>query len=90
MYTFNRYVINNYDVQMTNCSTISRLALNIFIKYYLKESKIPIIKSNMFKRLKLAYYGGVTEVYKPFGKNLLYYDVNSLYPWAYLNPMPDH
>ena len=30
----------------------------------------------------------MTEVYKPYGKNLLLYDVNSLYPFAALNPMP--
>jgi hypothetical protein len=42
----------------------------------------------MFSDIKQAYYGGVTEVYKPYGKNLYYYDVNSLYPFAALNPMP--
>jgi hypothetical protein len=41
----------------------------------------------MYDDLKQAYYGGVTEVYKPYGKNLYYYDVNSLYPFAALNPM---
>lgn len=88
MDTFNKYILRNYDVQMTNCRTISRLALNIFLKHYLKESKLPIIKSYMFKDIKQAYYGGVTEVYKPYGKNLLYYDVNSLYPMVSLNPIP--
>jgi hypothetical protein len=31
---------------------------------------------------------GGTDVYKKYGKNLYYYDVNSLYPFAMLNPMP--
>jgi hypothetical protein len=88
MDTFNKYIIKNYDVQMTQCRTISRLALNIFLKHYLKESKIPIIKSHMFDDIKQAYYGGVTEVYRPLGKNLLYYDVNSLYPYSALNSLP--
>ena len=38
MDTFNKYIIRTYDIQMTNCSTISRLALNIFKKHYLKEN----------------------------------------------------
>ena len=86
--TFNKYIFRNYDVQMTDSATISRLALNIFLKYYLKESRLPIIKSNMYKDIKQAYFGGVTEVYKPYGKNLYYYDVNSLYPFSSLCSIP--
>jgi hypothetical protein len=86
--TFNKYILRNYDIQMTDCTTISRLALNIFFKHYLNDSKIPIIRSSMFTDIKEAYYGGVTEVYKPHGFNLLYYDVNSLYPFASLKSMP--
>ena len=29
-----------------------------------------------------------TEVYKPYGTNLFYYDVNSLYPYVALQDMP--
>lgn len=88
MDTFNKYVYRNYGVQMTDCLTISRLALNIFLKDYLKESKIPIINQSIYNDIKKAYFGGLTEVYKPYGKNLYYYDVNSLYPFVALNPMP--
>jgi hypothetical protein len=34
------------------------------------------------------YSGGRVEVYKGFGTNLNYYDVNSLYPFAMLQKMP--
>lgn len=84
---FNKYVTRKFDSQMTNCLTISRLSLNIFLSHYLKDSKIPIIKGNMYNDIKQAYFGGVTEVYKPYGQNLYYYDVNSLYPFVSLNPM---
>lgn len=87
MNLFNKYVYQKFDIQMTDSLTISRLSLNIFVKDYLKDSKIPIIKGNMYDDIKLGYYGGVTEVYKPYGENLLYYDVNSLYPYVALNPM---
>lgn len=88
MNTFNNYVFRNYDLQMTECSTISRLALSIFLKDYLKDSKLPIIRSNMYKDIKQAYFGGVTEVYRPYGENLYYYNVNSLYPYSSLNYIP--
>lgn len=84
---FNKYVTRMFDIQLTDCLTISRLSLNIFLKDYLSEYKIPIIKGNIYEDIKKGYYGGVTEVYKPYGKNLYYYDVNSLYPFVSLNPM---
>ena len=37
---------------------------------------------------KYFYYGGRVEVYKCYGKNLFYYDVNSLYPFVMLQKMP--
>jgi hypothetical protein len=88
MNKFSEYVNRKYYLQVTDSLTISRLALNIFMKDYLKNSKLPIINRNIFSDIKQAYYGGVTEVYKPYGKNLLHYDVNSLYPFAALNAMP--
>lgn len=88
MNKFSEYINRKYHLQVTESLTISRLALNIFFKDYLKDSKLPVITKNMFNDIKQAYYGGVTEVYKPYGTNLLHYDVNSLYPFAALNSMP--
>ncbi|KAI5980362.1 mitochondrion dnapol [Pisolithus orientalis] len=77
-----------HNLEMTDGLTISRLALNKFLKFYLKDSKIPLINNlNLFNFLYLGYYGGRTEVFKPYGKNLFYYDVNSLYPKVALNNM---
>lgn len=74
---------------MTEGLTISSLAKTKFLKYYLNKSKIPLINTNnLFNFIYSAYFGGITEVYKPYGKNLIYLDVNSLYPYAALNPMP--
>nr|QBM09675.1 hypothetical protein [Dactylella sp.] len=88
---FNKFIFINYGVQVTESLTISRLALNIFLKNYLGESKIGIInKKSVYNDIKKAYYGGINEVYKPYGKNLYYYDVNSLYPFAAKNIMPGH
>ena len=77
-----------YRVDMTNSLTVSGLSLSVFMsKYY--DNNIPeISQSSMYKDIKLAYYGGMTEVYKPHGKNLYYYDVNSLYPAVAKHDMP--
>jgi hypothetical protein len=74
---------------MTDGLTISSLAKTKFFKYYLNDSKIPLINTNtLFNFIYSGYYGGITEVYKPYGVNLTYLDVNSLYPFAAKNPMP--
>jgi len=65
------------------------MAFDIFSKDYLSKDKpIPFVNNKkMYKDIKLGYYGGITEVYKPYGENLYYYDVNSLYPYVALNDM---
>jgi hypothetical protein len=79
----------DHYLEMTEALTISSLAKNKFFKYYLKESKIPLINSNkLYNFIYAGYYGGITEVYRPYGRNLKYYDVNSLYPYNALKPMP--
>jgi hypothetical protein len=89
MDTYNKYIFIEHGVQVTESLTISRLALNIFLKKYLKATALPVINNkSVFNFIKAAYYGGIVEVYKPHGNNLYYYDVNSLYPFSAKNPMP--
>lgn len=72
--------------------TISGLAVRIYLKDFYNNNNnnnIPEVnKLSVYKDLKLAYYGGITEVYKPSGHKLYYYDVNSLYPYLALQDMP--
>ena len=84
----NKQIFLDYKIDMLDSLTISSLANKLFMtKYY--DNNIPIInKLSLYNDVKLAYYGGITEVYKPYGENLYYYDVNSLYPYAALNDMP--
>lgn len=88
MSEFNSYIFINYFLQMTDCTTISRLSLDIYLNKYLKNNKIPVVKKyDMYQFIKRGYFGGITEVYIPYGENLYYYDVNSLYPFVSKNPM---
>jgi hypothetical protein len=62
--------------------------MNIYLKKY-SNNNIPLInKGSVYNDIRNSYFGGITEVYKPHGKDLYYYDVNSLYPYASLNDMP--
>lgn len=87
MNLFNKYIYEKFKVQMTESLSVERLSFNIFKKDYLKKSKIPIIKNDINNHIDLSYYKDIGEVYKPQGKNLLYYNINSLYSYAALNDM---
>lgn len=89
LYKFQEHLWIDHNIEMTESLTISSLARTKFLKYYLKDSVIPLInQNNIFQFIYASYYGGITEVYKPYGYNLNYLDVNSLYPFAAKNPMP--
>lgn len=78
----------DYNIQMTSALTISKMALELFLIEHYKNN-IPLINDKkLYNDIKQAYYGGCTEVYRPYGENLFYYDVNSLYPYVALNDMP--
>lgn len=85
---FSSKLYEDFNINLTDATTISRLAINIYSKKYLKEQIPSITNQSLFKFIKSAYFGGITEVYKPYGENLKLIDVNSLYPFTALNPMP--
>ena len=80
-----------YNVDIEGQITHSALALKLFrMKYYNQENfPIHIPNKNEDTFLRRAYYGGHVDAYKPYGENLYYYDVNSLYPFVMREfPMP--
>jgi hypothetical protein len=85
---FSKHVFRTHKVDITDSLTIASMAMDIFHNKYYKDN-IPLVqKASLYKDIKKGYYGGMTEVYKPYGKNLFYYDVNSLYPFVALQDMP--
>ncbi len=88
MISANKQVHNDYKINIMDATTISGLAMKIYLSRYYRNNIPQINKPSIYKDLKQAYYGGITEVYRPYGENLFYYDVNSLYPFASLNDMP--
>jgi hypothetical protein len=62
--------INNYP-------TLSSLSFVIYRAHFLKDFKIPLITGQMLSDIRQGYYGGATDMYKPSGKQIFTYDVNS-------------
>lgn len=75
---------NQYKIDITDCLTVSSLAMRIFRTIYYDIQSFPIHKPNrnMDTFIRRGYYGGHAEVYKPYGTNLYQYDINSLYPYV--------
>lgn len=84
----NKSLFLKYDLDFTKVYTVSGLALNLFLSKYYKDNIPSINTKSVYSDIKKSYYGGITEVYKPLGRDLYYYDINSLYPYAALSDMP--
>ena len=69
--------------------TIASLAYQVYFTiYYKNEFNLKIINKNLEKTIKESYFGGHTEVFNHYGKDLYYRDLRSPYPFAMLNDMP--
>jgi hypothetical protein len=79
--------LDMYNVDISSIVSTSTLSLKIFRQSYLKH-EIPILKGSEDPFIRKAYLGGATDYYRFYAKNVKYYDVNSLYPFAMLKPMP--
>lgn len=76
-----------YKINMFESYSASSLAMKIFRTNYLKDS-IPKLHPQHDTIFREAYYGGVCDIFKPCGKNLYHYDINSLYSHSMLKNMP--
>lgn len=78
---FNESMFELFEVEIWNSPTLTALAYKIFKQRFLKNShKISITKDEDYVYYVKAYFGGAVDVYRPLGKDLFYYDANSLYP----------
>jgi hypothetical protein len=68
-------------VDITKYPTLSSIAFAVYRSNFMdKDTIINITNTKLHFTLKEAYYGGICDIYKPEGKNIHSYDVNSLYP----------
>lgn len=75
---FDKFVVDKFSVNLKKNITLAQLALNVYRSNFLKYP-IPNYRP-IEDDIRKSYFGGRTEIFKLYGKNLKYYDVTSLYP----------
>jgi len=91
MTNFNDKIYNLYSLNITKFVTAPKLAVAIYTSnFYTKsyEDKIKMIRGNVEKEIRSAYFGGNVNVFVNKMNKGFYYDMNSQYPNAMLNDMP--
>lgn len=81
-------VYNNYHFNISDVFSASSLSMKHYRTNYLDKHGIPLIPKHIKDIISEAYFGGISQVYKTYGNNLHYYDINSMYPWAMTQEMP--
>ena len=66
--------------------TIGSTALDIYLRNYYEGGLLAV--ERLYNEMRSAYYGGRTEVFKTYGRNLYHYDYNSMFPSVMLNNFP--
>ena len=83
IFEFQKRIFDLFRIDIHKYPTLASLALAIYRSNYLKdEYNIPLIDGERYNFIKKSYTGGSVDVYKPLGKNIYHYDVNSLYPYV--------
>ena len=95
IFKFHKEISFLFNIDISKYPTLPSVTFAIYRSNFIPEGKIPILLSKLHFTLKQAYYGGITDIYRPYGVNIHSYDVNSLYPAAmkkYLMPVgqPKH
>ena len=91
MTKFNEKIFNLYSLNITNFVTAPKLAAAIFTSNFYKDSddlKIKMIRGNVEKEIREAYFGGNVDAFINKIDKAYYYDMNSQYPFAMLNDLP--
>jgi len=83
IYKFYTECLNEFKIDILNCPTLPSIAFKLFRSHFMNDKQpIGISWLEQYNKLKPGYRGGHVDVYKPYGKDLYYYDVNSLYPFV--------
>lgn len=77
---FSDIIFNQFSLNITNYNTISGLSLFIYLSnYYDNNYEIPLIRGDIEKEIRKAYYGGIVNLNCNIVNDAYYYDMNSMY-----------
>lgn len=90
LYAFSKDIAHNYKVSIFQKTTLSMsaISLKVFRTAFYDGQNLQALDEALNTQLRAAFFGGATELYKPFGQHLFHYDVNSLYPFCMLKDLP--
>jgi hypothetical protein len=90
IYKFFHTLVKEFKIDFSHCATLPQLAMELFRSVFLKSNKqIRLLSDRHYKFIKKSFYGSEVSVYRPYAEGKVYvYDVNSLYPYAMLQPLP--
>ena len=76
---FRELIFDNFKVDIVSVLTISTLAIKIYFTQFYKNETLFTVDEKADKYMRMSYFGGKTEVFKPYAKTCYTYDTNSLY-----------
>lgn len=82
---FQQLIFSNFNVDIIKVLTIGSLSLRIFLSNFYENNVLYSINNDTDKFIRSSYFGGKTEVFKPYLKNGYHYDCNSLYSYVMTN-----
>ncbi len=88
---YSEIIFKNFAINITQNKSISGLALKTYLSsFYNSNYKFKVIKGNIEKEIRQAYYGGLVLTKKNYkhSSKAYVYDANSHYPAAMLQDMP--
>lgn len=77
-----KFILKDEKFNVDKFISLASMSFYILNKNYLKGITANRMPKNVENWIRQAYYGGRTEIFKFHGKNLNYFDVNSLYPYV--------
>lgn len=89
------WYMSRYSIELTTAYSLSSLAVRVYRTHFMssiKALKLPMLIEAASPAtdaiIRQSFYGGASDIYFAEGKDLHYYDINSLYPWAMTRRLP--
>lgn len=76
---FSNSMKNDFHVEITKMMTLYSMAQNIFLNQYY-EHTFKSLNKRLDEELRPSYLGGIVDIFKPYGTELVMLDFNSMYP----------
>lgn len=81
------FLCNVYKINMLSCVSSTQFIYSVFLKT-LKVKFVLLLRYIKNYYVQAGYSGGFVDIMDSYGKNIYYYDINSLYPYMMLKAIP--